>query len=520
MRTAIAADEAVVQIPLEKLLPHPKNTHGDLAATHPRILELKASISKIQQSEPCLVRRPSIAGMHEILSGHLRVQAQRLLGVATVPCIVKDVDDEEALAILITSNEKEPVDPLLEAEAIQDLLEKTGGDLRKVAERLGKTVRYVAGRANLRTLSKKIRALFANGKIAHWTVDMLEEVARLRPEAQDELAANRPQNYPLEQINDFNHLSRVLGDCFRELGNAMWKLDDAGLEPTAGPCTTCPKTSLRAPGLFDEGDLDPEDPKSIKKAVCRDTACWDRKKAAHVERRMDELKSANPDAAIVKRSYRQDAIPKGVKAVESYDAHDAKKGEKGAKAAILLTDQGPKLGYVKIDRGASSPAARSVKKEKPAAEKDPKKRLAESKEAIGRRRRGFVVDAIREKILKTSGKDLPAENAPGLVVAYGVEVYERMHAAPKKRKALFDEQVGGTQCCFAEAVWPRIREHVAETLKRHNAANLDDEHAAAVWVAQLVGIEVEPIVAAAVKEIPDPKWWSAHDAVPTKKAKK
>jgi ParB/RepB/Spo0J family partition protein len=525
MKTAAIAEDTIVQIPLAKLLPHPKNTHGELAPTHPRIVELKGSIASLGQQDACIVRSPSMAGVHEILSGHLRVQAQQLLGAETVPCVVRDVDDAEALEILISSNEKEPVDPLLEADAIADLLEKKGGDLRAVAERLGKTPRYIAMRANLRTLSKRVRGLWQSGKLAHFEVAWLEEIARLSPDAQDELADPKNDTWRrLDRIPDRKALDKVLGDRFHELGKAIWKLEDAALLPKAGACTSCPKTSLRSPGLFDDGDVDASDPKALKKAICRDSSCWASKKAAATTARFNEIKAQAPDAIVVKKDHAVE-VPAGVKdVIPSYDAHEAKKGDKGAKAAVLLTENGPRLGYVTLGKYATSTSKKAAKKgEKPAKEKDPKVRLRESKEAIGRRRRAFVVDGIREKVSKLGSA--PVAVVPGLALAYGVHNlsiggYEHpTKPAPKVRKKTYD-MVASSPEAWAEDAWPRIREHVADTLKRYRPDDLDDEHAAATWVAELVGIDAAALADKAVKEIPDPKWWASFDAIPTAPAPK
>lgn len=512
MKTA-TADE-VQEIALVQLDPHPRNTHGKLSADHPKVQELKASIQATRQNEPCLVR-PKESGRFEILSGHIRTFVQELLGAETVPCLVREVDDETALAILITSNEKEPVDPLLEADAIAELMKTKEGGLKAVAETLGKTVRYVAMRANLTTLTEKVRKLWSDGKLPAFTIPMLEDVALLSAETQDRLAGAGGELYyeNLKNVNSKATLDRLIGEQLHELGKATWDLADAKLCPKAGSCVECPKTSLRAPGLFGELVADPADPKALKTAVCRDSICWTKKRDAVTKAKIVELKKENPGAVLAKEGHRV-PIPAGMKPEIDVGYHSPKVGAKtkGAQPVVIVNDQGEvSLGHVKPRKSGSSSAAKKPKKAK--AEKAPKPtdknfadRVEASKKEVADRRAALVPELLMKEFGRYEKNPLMFDGSndvlDGLVFAIGLHEPAYEHKCKDelaRRKALYELGLKGSGRDIAKEIVPRLIIALTDSI--------DADPALDRWVAELLGINLAELEAEAAKEIPDEKWW-------------
>lgn len=513
-KTADATTE-IVYLKIDELEPHPKNPHGVLKKDDPATLDLKAKIEATGQKVPCLVR-PHGKG-YQLVLGHRRTFVQELLGKTEVPCLVEDLTDEQADVLVVQENDShEPPNPFLEAEVVAGLLARPGWTLDSVAAQLGRGKRWVALRSNLKNLSAKIRKLYESGKLVDWPITWVEEIARLAPEAQDELAADK-KGYRggITWIQSREDLDDLLADRFKLLGAAPWDLEDAELVPAAGPCTTCPKNSLRSPGLFDD-DLDAKD---VKKATCRDAACFKKKLDTHTIQKVDELKAKHAGAILVKgEGLFGRELPESIEkdAIDRWTVDDVKKTAPGAVPAIVLSDKGCTVKYVKPKRedglGARARKAASKAKKEAGKADDPKAKRAASKELIGKRRRAFVVDQVREKVEKLAS--VPVEVVPGLAAAYAVSgvddgIYQQ--ASTKKRRSTYDEVTGSPER-FAKEVWPRIRRHVADTLKRYRPQNLDQEHEAATWVAGLVGIDVKAIVDKAVEKIPDPKWWGEDSA--------
>ena len=67
-----------------------------------------------------IIARPMESGGYEIVSGHRRVRACELAGIDTVPVIVRNLDDDEAVIIMVDSNlQRENILPSERAKAYQ-----------------------------------------------------------------------------------------------------------------------------------------------------------------------------------------------------------------------------------------------------------------------------------------------------------------------------------------------------------------------------------------------------------------
>ena len=97
----IGDNPVIVEIPIEKLLEntnHPFKILGD-----EKLKALAKSIDADGQLEPIIVRDKS-NGFYEILAGHRRTRASKILGKASMQAIIVNVDDISANKILINSN--------------------------------------------------------------------------------------------------------------------------------------------------------------------------------------------------------------------------------------------------------------------------------------------------------------------------------------------------------------------------------------------------------------------------------
>lgn len=152
------------------------------------LAELAASIRTKGVLTPLLVR-PNAAG-YEIAAGHRRYRAAKLAGVDAVPIIVQELTDVEFLEILTIENlQREDVHPLEEAAGYQQLLDKGGYDVARIAERVGKSIKYVYDRMKLLSLTKDAQQLFLEDKITAGHAILL---ARLKPEDQARAIGKHP----------------------------------------------------------------------------------------------------------------------------------------------------------------------------------------------------------------------------------------------------------------------------------------------------------------------------------------
>ena len=113
--------ESVVQLPLSELYPfpdHPFSVRDDDA--------MRDTTESVRQSGILmpLIVRPSPEGCYQIVSGHRRKHAAELLGLETVPAIVRHLDDDEAIIFMVDSNiQRENILPSEKARAYKMKME-------------------------------------------------------------------------------------------------------------------------------------------------------------------------------------------------------------------------------------------------------------------------------------------------------------------------------------------------------------------------------------------------------------
>ena len=95
---ARTAGPRIRMIPLDKIDPNPQQARSEMGD----IKDLMASIKEKGILEPILVR-PKL-GRYEIIAGERRFMASKRLGLEDIPCIEKNVEDNEAMEIALIEN--------------------------------------------------------------------------------------------------------------------------------------------------------------------------------------------------------------------------------------------------------------------------------------------------------------------------------------------------------------------------------------------------------------------------------
>ena len=98
---AALTQEVVVNLPLSEL--HPFPNHPFQVREDDSMKETAESIKQFGVLVPAIVR-PVPDGGYEIVAGHRRKHASELAGLETMPCIVRDMDNDAATIIMVDSN--------------------------------------------------------------------------------------------------------------------------------------------------------------------------------------------------------------------------------------------------------------------------------------------------------------------------------------------------------------------------------------------------------------------------------
>ena len=127
--------------------------------------ELAESIKIQGVIQPILVR-PVTDGKYEIIAGERRWRAARMAGLQAVPVVIRNIPDNQALAVALIENiQREDLNPLEEAQGIQRLTNEFGLTHQSAAEALGRSRTAVTNLLRLLELAPPVRDLLGEGKL-------------------------------------------------------------------------------------------------------------------------------------------------------------------------------------------------------------------------------------------------------------------------------------------------------------------------------------------------------------------
>jgi ParB family chromosome partitioning protein len=130
-----------------------------------KIAELAASIRENGIIQPLIVRKKGKA--YEIVAGERRWRASVKAELKEVPCIVRDIDDEQNMLLAIVENmQREDLNPLEEAEGLNQMIATYGLTQEQVSRSVGKSRPYIANSLRLLKLPEDIKALISEGTIS------------------------------------------------------------------------------------------------------------------------------------------------------------------------------------------------------------------------------------------------------------------------------------------------------------------------------------------------------------------
>ncbi len=161
--TAVVTTDALRELPVEFLQRGRYQPRRDFAED--KLAELAESIKAQGMMQPIVVR-PISEKRYEIIAGERRWRAAQLAGMEKVPCVVKDVGDEAALAMSLIENiQREDLTPMEEAVALNRLQEEFSLTHQEVADAVGKSRATVTNLLRLLSLSPEAKTLLERGDL-------------------------------------------------------------------------------------------------------------------------------------------------------------------------------------------------------------------------------------------------------------------------------------------------------------------------------------------------------------------
>lgn len=133
---------------------------------NPEALEDLANSIKAQGVVQPIVVRPLSGGQYEIVAGERRWRASQMAGLDTIPAVVRDIPDEAAIAIALIENiQREDLNPVEEASALQRLIDEFGMTHQQTADSVGRSRTAVTNLLRLLSLNDDVRQMLEEGKM-------------------------------------------------------------------------------------------------------------------------------------------------------------------------------------------------------------------------------------------------------------------------------------------------------------------------------------------------------------------
>lgn len=264
------------------------------------IKELAASIKEKGVLQPIVVRLNGKAGKYELVAGERRFRASKIAEAKTIPAVIRELSDDEALELQIIENlQRKDIHPMEEAVAFKGLMVMKKMEVKEIAQRVGKSPQYVAQRLKLNDLIEEFQKAFYKERM---TIATALTIARLRPEDQKEFWDEDDNGMSKITINDWQ-----LRKFTCDLNDAPFDTKDPSLDKKKGACGGCQFNSASNSLLFPDG----------AKATCSNAPCFKAKAANYYQRELKEAKN-NPEAVLISTEYNmgkdgRDLVAKGEK---------------------------------------------------------------------------------------------------------------------------------------------------------------------------------------------------------------
>ncbi|WP_206460157.1 ParB/RepB/Spo0J family partition protein [Anaerovorax sp. IOR16] len=130
-----------------------------------KIEELAKSIEIHGIIQPIMVR--DSRNGYEIVAGERRWRAARKAGLKKVPCLIRELDEQQNMLVAIVENmQREDLNPIEEALALEEMIKTHGLTQEEVSKSVGKSRPYITNALRLLKLPEKVRSYVVEGALS------------------------------------------------------------------------------------------------------------------------------------------------------------------------------------------------------------------------------------------------------------------------------------------------------------------------------------------------------------------
>lgn len=180
--------------------------------------QIAQSLKSDGQWNPIIVRpSPEGNGDYDLIAGHTRTKAAKSIGWDEIDATVKDVSDEEAKRLALKTNlKRKGMSKIEEGKVINDMLTQEDISQGELADRLGKSQRWVSERIKVALeLDPKVKGLVQEGELSYTIARIVTQVPE---EKQLEFAEHLLENDVNKSAEASRYKQRFLNDTLYTVG--------------------------------------------------------------------------------------------------------------------------------------------------------------------------------------------------------------------------------------------------------------------------------------------------------------
>jgi ParB family chromosome partitioning protein len=152
------------QVPIDRVRRNPHQPRVDF--DEEALAELTASIAAHGVLQPIIVREVADGG-YELIAGERRLRAARAAGLTEIPAVVRESSSNELLELALVENvQRSDLNPIEEATAYRELVDRFGLSHEAVARQVGKSRVAVSNALRLLDLAPETRQAIVDGRIS------------------------------------------------------------------------------------------------------------------------------------------------------------------------------------------------------------------------------------------------------------------------------------------------------------------------------------------------------------------
>ena len=160
----IEAATNILRIPLEQILPNPRNPRRDF--NEASLQELASSLKQFDIVQPLTVSKTS-DGKYQLVAGERRLRAAKMAGLKDVPAYVRQSNDRELLELALLENlQREDLNAIEIALSYKRMMDELNYTQEQVAERMGKERSTVTNYIRLLKLPPDVQVAVRNGELS------------------------------------------------------------------------------------------------------------------------------------------------------------------------------------------------------------------------------------------------------------------------------------------------------------------------------------------------------------------